>query len=488
MMNQRKKRVLSLILIFSMLLCPTVFASDVTEDAPAPESYGVLKAMRAYLKNMYQFGVTDGEFLDALILKILEEKDDDEAFEFLADSLTSALDEHSVYFTPEELNSFNEYVDGAFGGIGVSMVLIDGYCTVAEVLPDTPATKVDISTGDKIIAVNGESVINYDIDLIVSKVRGEVGTDVTLTLQSDTRTWDVVITRAVVSVDSVSHIINDNGDAAYMVIARFGGETANEFIENYNQIKEKGINKIVIDLRDNTGGYTEQAEKIASIFLPADAIIYSENSRAYDLKIPFYSLNENPDLETELVIVVNEYTASSSEILTGALKDNNRAKVVGTKTFGKGTVQTVTSLGNYGSLKTTIAEFVSPLGSTINKTGIKPDYVIENTVRRIKESDVLPLSFAVKYRIGDEADEVLAIKERLFMLGYYTGDIKSKVFDKELEVAVLRFQADSELYPYGVADINTQLTLHTKVMLGDILVDNQLDKAFELLGTTLENK
>ncbi|MBQ7039379.1 MAG: PDZ domain-containing protein, partial [Clostridia bacterium] len=301
------------------------------------------------------FGVTDGEFLDALILKILEEKDDDEAFEFLADSLTSALDEHSVYFTPEELNSFNEYVDGAFGGIGVSMVLIDGYCTVAEVLPDTPATKVDISTGDKIIAVNGESVINYDIDLIVSKVRGEVGTDVTLTLQSDTRTWDVVITRAVVSVDSVSHIINDNGDAAYMVIARFGGETANEFIENYNQIKEKGINKIVIDLRDNTGGYTEQAEKIASIFLPADAIIYSENSRAYDLKIPFYSLNENPDLETELVIVVNEYTASSSEILTGALKDNNRAKVVGTKTFGKGTVQTVTSLGNYGSLKTTIA-------------------------------------------------------------------------------------------------------------------------------------
>ncbi|MBQ7039380.1 MAG: peptidoglycan-binding protein [Clostridia bacterium] len=128
------------------------------------------------------------------------------------------------------------------------------------------------------------------------------------------------------------------------------------------------------------------------------------------------------------------------------------------------------------------------MGSTINKTGIKPDYVIENSVRRIKESDVLPLSFAVKYRIGDEADEVLAIKERLFMLGYYTGDIKSKVFDKELEVAVLRFQADSELYPYGVADINTQLTLHTKVMLGDILVDNQLDKAFELLGTTLENK
>lgn len=482
------KRVISIMLIFVMLLCPVVYANETTDEAPVPESYGVLKAMKAYLKNMYQFGVTDSELLDALILKILEEKDDDESFEFIADSLTSALDEHSVYFTPEEFNSFNEYVDGAFGGIGVSMMAIDGYCTVAEVLPDTPASKVDISTGDKIIAVNGESVVNYDIDLIVSKVRGEVGTDVTLTLQNELRTWDVVITRAIVSVDSVSYIVNDNGDAAYLAIARFGGETANEFVEKYNEIKAKGIKKIVIDLRDNTGGYTQQAEKIASVFLPKDAIIYSEHSRAYNLNIPFKSANENPDLETELVLLVNEYTASSSEILTGALKDNKRATVVGVKTFGKGTVQTVTSMGEYGSLKTTIAEFVSPLGSTINKTGIKPDHVVENTVRRIKESDVLPLSFTVKYRVGDEADEVCAIKERLRMLGYYSGDIDDKTFDKELEVAVLKFQADNSLYPYGVADINTQLTLHTKVMLGDILVDNQLDKAFELLGTTLENK
>ena len=482
------KRLLSFLLVFVMLFTPIVYAAETAEETPTPESYSVLKAMRTYLKNMYQFGVTDGEMLDALILKILEEKDDSEAFEFVADSLTSALDDYSVYFTPEEYDSFNEYVDGAFGGVGVSLVLIDGYCTVAEVLPNTPASTVDISTGDKIIAVNGENVINHDIDLIVNKVRGEVGTDVTLTLQSGSRTWDVVITRDIVAVDSVSYIINDNGDAAYLVIARFAGETYSEFYEKYKEIKEKGIKKIVIDLRDNTGGYTSQAEQIASVFLPEGSVIYSELCRAYNMNIPFKSRNAEPDLETELVLLVNEYTASSSEILTGALKDNKRATVVGTKTFGKGTVQTVTSMGDYGSLKTTIAEFVSPLGTTINKAGIKPDYDVENTVRRIMESDVEPLSFRNKYRLGDEADEVSAIKERLTMLGYYSGDVRSKVFDKELELAVLRFQSDNNLYPYGVADINTQLTIHTALMLGDILEDNQLDKAFELLGTTLENK
>lgn len=482
------KRILSFLLVFVMLFTPVLQAAEATEETPVPESYSVLKAMRAYLKNMYQFGVTDGELIDALILKILEEKDDKEAFEFVADALTSALDDYSVYFTTEEYASFNEYVDGAFGGIGVSMMLIDGYCTITGVLPDTPASKADISTGDKIIAVNGESVVNCNIDLIVTKVRGEAGTDVTLTLQSGNRTWDIVITREIVSVDSVDYVINDNGDAAYLVIARFSGETYNEFLEKYKEIKEKGVKKIVIDLRDNTGGYTSQAEQIASLFLSEGSIIYSELCRAYNMNIPFKSRNKEPDLETELILLVNEYTASSSEILTGALKDNKRATVVGTKTFGKGTVQTVTSMGDYGSLKTTIAEFVSPLGTTINKVGISPDYEVENEIRRIKESDVKPLSFRNKYRIGDEADEVLAIKERLAFLGYYNGDIRDKTFDKELEVAVMGFQADNNLYPYGVADINTQLTIHTAVMLRDIQEDNQLDKAFELLGTTLENE
>lgn len=482
------KRFLCFLLALLMLALPVTGLAEETAEESIPESYTVLKAMRAYYENMYQFGITDKELLDALLLAILKEKDDSESFEFLADALASALDDHSVYFTPEELDSFNEYVDGAFGGIGVSMMNVDGYCTVAEVLENTPASKVDISTGDKIIAVNGESVVNCDVDLVVSKVRGEVGTDVTLTLKAGNRVWDVVITRQIVSVKSVDYVTNDNGDTAYMVIARFGGETSNEFIKNYNEIKAKGINKIIIDLRDNTGGYTNQAEQIASVFLPEGAVIFSEKSRAYNLQIPFVSKNKNPDTETELVLLVNEYTASSSEILTGALKENNRATVVGTNTFGKGTVQTVTSLGEYGSIKTTIAEFVSPLGNTINKVGVKPDYIVENEVRRVQESDLKPLSFKVKYRVGDEGEEVLAIKQRLGMLGYYSGDRKSPVFDKELELAVTKFQEDKELYPYGVADLNTQLTIHTHVMVGDLLVDKQLDKAFEILGTTLENK
>ena len=145
-------------------------------------------------------------------------------------------------------------------------------------------------------------------------------------------------------------------------------------------------------------------------------------------------------------------------------------------------MQTVTGIGDYGSVKLTIAEFTCPSGETINGVGIVPNITVENTTRPITDEELLPLSLTAKYKQGDSAPEVCAIKQRLDLLGLYSGDNDSEVFDKDIELAVRRFQEATDLYPYGVADITTQLTLQTHVKTGELYVDNQLKRACKELN------
>lgn len=476
-------RFLSLGLAFSLLFCPAVRAAEDAE-VQTPESYTVIKALRNYIHRYYQFDVTDEELLDALIKEILLKDDSAESFKFVADALTSALDKHSMYFTPAETEKFTEDVSAEFAGVGIPLVNIDGYCTVMSILPNTAAVGSGLVPGDKIIAVNGENVVNTDVDLIVKKVRGAEGTAVTLTILSENgNTWDVTLTRSTVVTPSADYKLNSAKDTAYVVISQFGADTAAQFDGILHEVKDLGIKKMIIDLRNNTGGFTDQAYKMATEFLKDGTVVYQESSRSSGLTHEYTSRNPAPDTEMQLVILVNDYTASASEIFTGAMKDNGRATIIGIKTFGKGTVQTVTGMGDYGSIKLTIAEFMSPSGATINGVGITPDICVENTTRPVEDSDLLPLSLSVKYQIGDNNKEVCAIKQRLSYLGLYSGDVDSPVFDKDTDLAIRRFQQYSGLYPYGVADINTQLTLQTEVKNGELVMDNQLTRAYQELGT-----
>lgn len=478
-------RALCVVLAFLLLLCPMVQAEEAqTPDVKTTESSTVIKALRNYIHRMYQFEITDEDLLMALVQQIFEKDSSDETFEFVADAVMSALDQHSVYFTPAETKEFDEYVSAEFGGVGVSMSTIDGYCTIMSILPNTPADGSGLVPGDKIIAVNGESIVNLDIDLITSRIKGEIGTPVVLTILSENgETKDYTFVRNTVITPSAEYKLNKAGDTAHIIISQFAADTANQFHQILTEVKQKGVSKIIIDLRNNTGGYTDQAQLMASEFLGKDTVIYREHSRAYNLDRPYVSRNETPDTTTQIVILVNDYSASASEIFTGAMKDNGRAKVIGIKTFGKGTMQTVTSMGDYGSVKLTIGEFVSPNGNTINGVGIMPDIYVENTMRPVTDADLKPLSLSAKYKLGDENEEICAIKQRLSYIGLYSGDTESPVFDKALDLAVRRFQQSFDLYPYGVADINTQLTLQTCVKSGEIRVDNQLERAFRELGT-----
>lgn len=470
------KRVLSLTLAILLVFGTVVSAQEAQKES---ESATVLQALCSYILRNYQFKIDEGDLLNALIEAIEESSGSSESFEFVADALLSALDQHSVYFTPEEQKEFDEYVDAEFGGVGVSLVMIEGYCTIMSILDDSPAQKyTNLKVGDKIIAVNGADVVNMDIDLIINRTRGPIGEEVVLTILSDDGSvWECPVVREMIVTPSVEYIVNETGDAAHVIISQFGLDTAQQFKESHAKIKEQGINKIIIDVRDNTGGYTQQACEIASVFLPKDTIIFCEYMRSAGYRIPFKSGNTNPDSTTELVLLVNERTASASEILTAALKESGRAKIIGAKTFGKGTMQTVTSMGDYGSVKLTVAEFTCPSGTAINGVGIMPNIAVENSTRPITDEDLKPLSLTAKYQLGDQADEVCAIKQRLMYLGLYSGDVENNTFDKDLDLAVRRFQQAMNLYPYGVADINTQLTLQTYVKTGDMYVDKQFERA-----------
>ncbi len=480
------KRFTCLLLAFLLLLCPMVQAEETPEKTP--ESATVLKALKSYIVRNYQFDVDEGDLLDAVLEAVITQKDDSESFEFLADAMMSALDQHSLYFTPEEQREFDEYVDAEFGGVGVSLVMIDGYCTIMSILDDSPAQKTtSLKVGDKIVKVNGTDVVNMDIDLIINRTRGPVGEEVVLTILSeDGNMWECPVVRDIIVTPSVEYILNDTEDTAYVLITQFGLDTAQQFKDCHAEIKAKGINNMIIDVRDNTGGYTQQAFEIASVFLPKDTVVFCEYMRSIGYKMPFKSNNTNPDTETNLMLLVNEYTASASEIITAALKESGRAKVIGAKTFGKGTMQTVTAMGDYGSVKLTVAEFTCPSGTTINEVGIMPNIAVENSTRPITDADLKPLSLTVKYKEGDQADEICAIKQRLSLLGLYSGDVENNLFDKDLDLAVRRFQELMNLYPYGVADINTQLTLQTHVKTGEMFVDNQFNRACKELGVDPE--
>ena len=251
------KRVLSAVLVLLLLLCPTVRAEEKTADS---ESATVLMALKSYILRNYQFEVDEDDLLDAIIEAVLAKQDDGESFEFLADAMMSALDQHSVYFTPEEQKEFEEYVDAEFGGVGVSLVMIEGYCTIMSILDGTPAQKTtNLKVGDKIIKVDGTDVVGMDIDLIINRTRGPVGEQVVLTVLSDDGSvWECPVVRDIIVTPSVEYVVNKAGDAAYVVISQFGLDTAQQFKDCHAEIKAKGINKIIIDVRDNTGGYTQR--------------------------------------------------------------------------------------------------------------------------------------------------------------------------------------------------------------------------------------
>ena len=262
-------------------------------------------------------------------------------------------------------------------------------------------------------------------------------------------------------------------------------QTSDQFDAAVKEADSQNINNIIIDVRDNGGGYITQAVKVANYFVPNGNVIVTEDHKVDLFDITYKSNNERTQ-KNDVVVLVNEYSASASEILAAAIKENEVGVLIGTKTYGKGTVQSSVSLKDGEAMKYTAAYYLTPSGENIDKIGITPDAVVENGSVPFDYSGYEDFDYSRIYNPGESDANISKAKKILNVWGRYNGNINDPYFDSELESAVAQFQNNQELFPYGVLDLTTQRELYNALQNTTVIVDNQLEAAFKHFGLKAE--
>ena len=299
---------------------------------------------------------------------ISEKVPEDISDEVLKQIVSSTGDPYAAYYTPKEYDEFSKQYIGGYVGIGIGVAEEEGKFVVLTVYDDGPASKAGMQPGDIIRKVDG--IVPKDLDDAVARMTGEEGTDVTVMIDRDGETLDLTMTRKELTIDSVGYAVSEEDpDVGYIRISLFRDGTDEEFKNAVKELKKKGCNKFILDLRDNGGGLTDVSVEIADYILP-ECVIMTDVTKDGKEKV-FKSDADSADLE--LVVLVNENTASASEILTAAIKENDAGKVIGSKTFGKGVTQVSKRFSDGSAAKLTVSEYLTPDGNHVNDKGITPD-------------------------------------------------------------------------------------------------------------------
>ena len=295
----------------------------------------------------------------------------------LSGIISSLGDPYSVFFDPKTAADFKQELEGTFSGIGAELGIKNNQLTIIAPLPDTPAEKAGLKAGDQILAIDGRDTTDMALDYAVSIIRGEKGTEVTLTVWHEG--WDKVkdfkITRDTIEVASVKWEMKD--DIAYIEINHFNEDTSRRFNQAVAELIAKNPKGLVLDLRNNPGGFLDTAVEVAGEWILNDVIVIEQMDNGKRNEQRSEGLARFQNLKT--VVLVNEGSASASEIVAGALQDYEKATLVGEKTFGKGSVQNLESLPDGSAVKITVAEWLTPKGRLIDKEGIVPDVEITLT-------------------------------------------------------------------------------------------------------------
>lgn len=299
--------------------------------------------------------------------------------------VAAAGDIYTVYMDKDESSDYQAVLHGNVGaGIGVEMALRDGAVRILRTLPDNPAGKAGVKAGDIIYKINDEEVYQKDSDYIASKLRGEKGSQVKLTVMRDGEEKSFNLTRE--EINNVSAYVDYDGNTAVITITRFDNDTGTIVQKIVNdEFAKRGINKVILDLRNNGGGYVSAAKDLLSLWIDGEPILV-QKSRNDQEDITKSNRGQAKLANIKTVVLVNGGTASASEIVAGALKDYDKATLIGEQTYGKGVVQTLLDLSGGTTLKVTTASWYTPMGTSINGDGIKPDQVIERTYDDINMS------------------------------------------------------------------------------------------------------
>ncbi len=293
--------------------------------------------------------------------------------------MLSSLDKHSQFMDPDLYNEMKVDTEGEFGGLGIEITIRDNLLTIITPIPGTPADKMGLKPNDKVVKIDDE--ITKDITLIgaVKKLRGKPGTKVKLTIlrEGERELLEVTIVRDIIKLESIKEakIVGEN--IGYVRLIEFRENTLRDFDNALKKLRKQGMEGFILDLRNNPGGLLNSAAKVAQRFLKKGEMVVYTKGRIKSQNIEFISRYRKPYLELPVVVLVNRGSASGSEIVAGALQDNKRAIILGTKTFGKGSVQTVIPLKDGSAIRLTTSKYFTPLGRSIHGEGIMPDVIVE---------------------------------------------------------------------------------------------------------------
>jgi len=358
---------------------------------------------------MVRFGQADSEtyeklkvFSEALSIvqaNYVEEVDDTKLIYGAIRGMLSDLDPHSAFMPPKVLEEMQVETKGEFGGLGIQIGIKDRMLTIIAPIEDTPAYRVGLLAGDKIVRIENESTKDMTLEEAVDMMRGEKGTKVTITIVREGLTVpkDYTITRDIIHIKSVkSHILD--GDIGYVRLLQFQMKSAEELEEALDGFKGKNLKGIILDLRNNPGGLLTMAVDVSGMFLDTGTEVVYIKGRDGN-KNSYHTRNSNPDTKTPLVVLVNEGSASASEIVAGALQDWGRAIVMGTLTFGKGSVQSVMELSDNSGMKITTAKYYTPKDRSIQNVGISPDIEVKQIA--LAEGEEPPMANHMRIREQD---------------------------------------------------------------------------------------
>lgn len=311
-----------------------------------------------------------------------EDFDIDEAMEGAIRGFLEELDPHSQYIDAEELKNINEQFEGNFEGIGIEYSMIDGYITVISPIPETPSERAGLQSGDKIIKIDGESAYKITTEEVFKKLRGKKGTTVNVQiLRENVEPFDVMLIRDEIPIKSIIASFLIEPEIGYVKINRFANNTVEELVSALDQLEQQGMNKLILDLRNNGGGLLGQAVDMVDLFVSSrDTIVYTKGKISSANEV-YYSHNNFYDKSYDLVVLINNGSASASEIVSGALQDLDRAIIVGERSFGKGLVQRQIPLMDGSAARITIAQYFTPSGRLIQRPynkGIDQYYEIES--------------------------------------------------------------------------------------------------------------
>lgn len=371
-----KKSSFAFVFIFSLFFSAS--CADAAKKAPEKEDADTYELLNLF-----------GEVMERAKVSYVEEVSDKKLIESAINGMLSALDPHSSFLDGQSFKYMNEQTKGKFGGLGIEVTMENGVVKVVSPIDDTPAAKAGLKPGDYITNIDGEQVMGQTLNEAVDKMRGKIGTKVKLTIRRmNEKPFDVTLKREEIKIQSVKSDIKAN-DVAYIRITSFSEDIDKMIKKSLKEAQKKTNNQIkgvIIDVRNNPGGLLDQAVSVSDLFLDKGEIV-STRSRNESDTVRYTAKSGDIAQGLPIVVIINDGSASASEILAGALQDHKRAIILGEKSFGKGSVQTVVPLGGYGAMRLTTARYYTPSGRSIQATGIEPDIEVKPAKVEIIENN-----------------------------------------------------------------------------------------------------